>query len=368
MKYRKAGLVAFIAAVVFMLPLSASASWKIVHQKSSGLVGYHRYLMRNINDKKVHFVKVPKSYVHASGSTHTIKSTKGTKVSFTTKYLLPSPGRNKARWGNPQSIAISKGRLMYVVYCPTNLKNKGQIVRYNLNTLDKLGIRSSPKLLQSVYVKHKGKYSALQKRIQKAIKVGPMFTTGHGQSLAYNFKSGALYMWRDKEKSARVPTSMYGEIQHISPKSLRPDRMVRFKLSSGGMHLPGGHDLAFDKSGNAYFWTNPGAGGYVYKGKISAKHVSFRLTHQIIKHLPGTRIQSMGYNPVRKRLYLVSDGSIASFSASRLKGRGSLTNSNFNWSSLSPKRELEGLAFDKSGHGYLLSNRQPEVLESSHRY
>ncbi len=204
MKHRMAGLVACVAAVVFMLPLSASASWKIVHQKTSGLVGYHRSSMRKVNDSKVHFVKVPKSYVHATGSIHTIKSTKGTKVSFTTKYLLPSPGRNKARWGNPQSIAISKGRLMYVVYCPTNLKNKGQIVRYNLNTLDKLGIRSSPKLLQSVYVKHNGKYSALQKKIQKAIKVGPMFTTGHGQSLAYNFKSGALYMWRDKEKSARV--------------------------------------------------------------------------------------------------------------------------------------------------------------------
>lgn len=359
-------MVSFMSVLVglaLVRPLGAAAKWVIVHQASSGLV-VHRSSMRRVNNSRVHYVKVPKSYAHVkkTSATHEIKATKGKGVTFKTKYLLPFPGKNGQRWGNPQSIAISKSNYMYIVYCPTNVKNRGRIVRFNMALLAKLGVDKSPKRLQSAYVKHHGRYSASQKQIQKAIKVGPTFTTGHGQSLAYNYKTKALYMWRDTEKSARVPTSMWGVIQHISSKSLRPDRAVRFRLASRGMRVPGGHTLAFDKSGNAYFWSNPGVGGYVYKGKISAHHVKFRLTSQILRHIPGTRIQSMGYNPVRHRLYMVSDGSIASFPTKRLNGRGSLTNGSFEWSGLSPKRELEGLAYDSAGHGYLLTNHNPEVL------
>ncbi len=83
------------------------------------------------------------------------------------------------------------------------------------------------------------------------------------------------------------------------------------------------------------------------RATLAKKHVTFRLTRQILKHIPGTRIQSMGYNPVRKRLYLISDGSIASFSSAKLKGRGHLTNRSFDYSAFTPKREFEGLAMIK---------------------
>lgn len=369
MKRVMIGLVSLLACLALGQPVGAAASVKVYHQRSSALT-YHRSWMRKVHDTKVRYVKVPKSYAHmkTKSKVNTVKSIAGTKVTFKTRLFLPLPGKNGQRWGNPQSIAMSKSGYMYVVYCPTNVKNRGRIVRFNMKRLEQLGVYRNPKLLKSTYVKHAGKYSATQKNLQKAIKVGGMFDTGHGQSLAYNLKSHALYMWRDNEKAARVPTTKTGYIQHISTSSLKPDRAISFHLSTRGMSVPGGHTLAFDKHGNAYFWSNPGFGGYVYKGKISAHHVKFRLTSQILSKIPGTRIQSMGYNAKNGRLYLVSDDSIASFPAKRLNGRGSLTNGSFKWSGLSPKREMEGLTFDASGHGYLLCNHNPEVLMSTHVY
>ncbi|WP_225417547.1 hypothetical protein [Lentilactobacillus kosonis] len=161
-----------------------------------------------------------------------------------------------------------------------------------------------------------------------------------------------------------MPTSQWGYMLHINGHKLQPDKMIRFRLRAKHFSVPGGHTLTFDQTGNAYFWSNPGFGGYVYKGKISKRTVKFRLTHQILRHIPGTRIQSMGYNQVRKRLLLISDGSIASFSANRLKGHGSLTNHNFEWTKFKPIREFEGVAYDGSSHGNLLVNHCPEVLQA----
>ncbi|MTV81401.1 hypothetical protein GM612_01870 [Lactobacillus sp. CRM56-3] len=257
---------------------------------------------------------------------------------------------------------------MYIVYCPTKLKNRGRIVRFNMKRLEQLGVTQKPTELRQAYVKHHGKYSLLQRNIQQAIKAGGLFDTGHGQSLAYNLKNHGLYMWRDNERAPRVPVSSTGYIQHISAKTLQPTWAISFHLRSHGALIYGGHTLTFDKYGSAYFWDNPGDGANIFKGKISPHHVVFRRTNQILRRMPGTRLQSMGYNPKRARLYLVSDDSIASFPAKRLNGHGSLSNGSFEWSGLTPKRETEGLAYDASGHGYLLSNHHPEVLVSTTVY
>lgn len=158
--------------------------------KVIGLSDYHRSRMRVVNDRKVQYKKVPKRYAHMSKSStiHEIKATQGRRATFKTRYLLPNPGKNGQRWGNPQSIAISKNRIMSVVYCPTNLKNKGRIVQFDLNRLDQAGVIEDPASLQTVFVKHKGHYSQDQKTLQHAIKVGPLFTTGHGQSLAITLR------------------------------------------------------------------------------------------------------------------------------------------------------------------------------------
>lgn len=348
----------------------ANAKFIIYHQRSSGLI-YHRHNMRFLNNRKVHYIHVPKHYHHVkqASNPHSIKATTGRNVSFATRYILPSPGKNGQHWGNPQSIAMTGKKYMYIVYCPTNLHNKGRIVRFNTQRLDQLGARLFPKEVRDAYVKHHGKYNPMQKEIQAAIKVGPLFVTGHGQSLAYNWKNHGMYMWRDKERAPRVPINYWGYIQHINLKKLRPDHAIRFRLSSHGLSVPGGHNLTFDRAGNAYFWTNPGWCAYLFKGKIHHRSVKFRLTKQKLRHQPGTRIQSMAYNPARKRLLLISDASVASFPKDRLDGQGHLTNSCFEWNEFGPKREFEGIAYDgHSGLANLLVNHVPEVLISNRSF
>ncbi len=347
-----------------------NAKLVIYHQRSSGLI-YDQHNMRYLNDSKVHYVRVPKHYTHvkAGYKRHKIKATRGKKVIFKTRYLLPFPGKNGQHWGNPQSIAMTGKKYMYIVYCPTTLHNRGRLVRFNTRKLDSLGVRLHPTELRDAYVKKKGHYSHIQKQLHRAIKVGPLFITGHGQSLAYNWKNHGMYMWRDKEKAPRVPVNHWAYIQHINLKKLRPDHVIRFRLSSHGLHVPCGHNLTFDKSGHAYFWSFPGWCAYIYKGVIHHRSVKFRLTKQKLRHLPGTRIQSMAYNPLRKRLLMISDDSIASFPRNRLLGRGHLTNHCFQWSRFSPRREFEGIAYNgKSGIANLLVNHVPEVMSSNHAY
>lgn len=362
------GLMSFMTCSVLGQSVTADASVKVYQQRSTALIN-HPSSIRTLNNSKVKYVKVPKGFTHMKSNNHTneMRAISGKGVTFKTRFLLPDPGKDNQPWGNPQSIAVSKSGYMYIVYCPTSLHNEGRIVRYDMKRLIQLGVEKDPKLLQSTYVKHDGQYSDKQKEVQRAIKVGGLFDTGHGQSLAYNLKTHALYMWRDNETKSGAPTSMAGYIQHISASSLKPDRAISFHLVSHG-YIHGGHTLTFDKYGNAYFWSNPGNGANIYKGRVSTSHVIFRRTDQVLRHLPGTHVQSMGYSTKRGRLYLISDDSIASFPAKQLNGHGSLKNSSFEWSELTPKRETEGLTFDGSGHGYLLVNHDPEVLLSTGVY
>jgi len=95
--------------------------------------------------------------------------------------------------------------------------------------------------------------------------------------------------------------------------------------------------------------------------------VKFRLTHQVLQHGPGTRVQSMGYNPRTGKLYLVSDDSIAKLPAKKLNGKGHLTKGNVTWNKFASRREFEGLAFTHNGQAYLLSNHNPEILAGNQR-
>lgn len=355
MKRLRIGLVILVGLVLGMLSGISAQAYHVVHQRSSALsVGR----LRVVNDRAVHYVGVPKKYQHARypHGINRINSTRGSRVNFTTKYLLPYPGYRHQAWGNPQSMTTD-GRYLYVIYCPTAWKNRGRLVRYDLRALE--SSHATPRDVQRAYVSNGQKARV----IRRAIKVGPVFVTGHGQSLAYNWKDHHLYMWCDKESAPRVPANQYGYISQISNTQLKPTHKIRFRLKQGKFAVPGGHVLTFDKYGNAYFWTRPSARRvYIYKGRVSAKRVKFRLTHQVLRNGPGTRVQSMAYNPRTGKLYLVADGSIANLPAKKLNGQGHLTSSNVKWNRFSPQRELEGLTFTRNGRAYLLSNHNPEVL------
>lgn len=316
---------------------------------------------RPLDDQQVHFVPVPSHYAQAANphGINTIASNRGAAVKFTTKYLLPTPGYRHEAWGDPQSMTVV-GRYLYILYCPTAWHNRGRIVRYDMEKLSSLG--ATPQQLQRVYTTAANQ-SAKERQLRTAIKVGPVFVTGHGQSLAFDWKTHQLYMWCDRESAPRIPINQYGYLQQVSAATLSPVHRIRFRLRAGDFSVPGGHVLAFDRQGRAYFWSRPDAGGaYIYQGKIRRDHVDFRLTSQELTHAPGTCVQSMAFNPQNDRLYLVADESIASLPVAKLAGRGHLTSHDVTWTHFASKREFEGLSFGQDGRAYLLSNHQPEVL------
>ena len=316
---------------------------------------------RTLDDTQVHFVTVPSQYAQAANphGINTIASDQGSAVTFTTKYLLPIPGYHHQAWGDPQSMTVV-GHNLYVVYCPTTWHNRGRIVRFNLAKLASL--KATPRQIQAVYTRAANS-SASERKIRTAITVGPAFVTGHGQSLAYNWKTHQLYMWCDRESAPRIPINQYGYLQQMSATTLKPVQRIRFRLRSGDFAVPGGHVLAFDHQGRAYFWTRPASGGVdIYQGRIRGHHVHFRLTDQNLAYGPGTCVQSMAFNPHNDRLYLVADDSIASLPVAKLAGRGHLTSRDVTWTHFASEREFEGLSFSKDGQAYLLSNHQPEVL------
>lgn len=352
------GLAVLVAISLGMGGNVTAQAYSTYHQKSAALRVGH---LRSLNNSHVHYVKAPKNYRHAKHThgVNTIKHSKGSAITFKTKYLLPLPGYRKQAWGNPQSLTTN-GRYMYVLYCPTAWHNRGRIVRYDMKKLNKLKL--TPAQLQSAYTQ-RGKE---QRASHAAIKVGKPFETGHGQSLAYNWKNKHLYMWCDREKSAAKPVNQYGYIKQIKAKTLTPRYQIRFRLKHKHFAVPGGHVLAFDKRGRAYFWSRPTTHhAYIYQGTLSRHHVKFRLTHQVLRHGPGTHVQSMGYNPHTNRLYLVADDSIASLPVSKLAGKGHLTKSSVKWTKFASKREFEGLAFTRSGRAYLLANHNPEILRGN---
>lgn len=334
----------------------AHAAATTVKQTSAALVTSKR--MTTLNDRQVHYVPVPSSYADATHpqGVNTIASDRGSAVTFKTKYLLPIPGYRHQAWGDPQSSAVV-GHYLYVVYCPTAWHNRGRIVRFNLQTLADL--KATPRQLQMVYT-NAAAQSAQEMMIRSAIKVGPAFTTGHGQSLAYDWHNHQFYMWCDRESAPRVNMSQYGVLQQINATSLQPVHRIQFRLKAKHFAVPGGHVLAFDKAGHAYFWTRPRANEvYIYQGNIHRNHVSFRLTKQILAHGPGTCVQSMAYNPNNGRLYLVADDSIASLPAKKIEH---LSSGDVKWTGFASHREFEGLTFGNDGQAYLMSNHQPEIL------
>ncbi|WP_268912879.1 hypothetical protein [Lentilactobacillus sp. SPB1-3] len=325
-------------------------------QNSNALHQYTAASLRTVNDSQVKFVKANGDYSFSSnpsGST-TINSVSGTKWALKTKYLLPNTrlalGKANYDMTNPQSAATN-GKYLFVVYAPHQLNGKGFIVRYDRSKLASMGFEKSQ--------------NAPLAKNSAAIKVGPLFQVGHGQSLAYDKKHHSLWMWRD---SANMTATRWSTIQNISTTSLKPKKAIKFYMNNHGANVPSGHDLTFDTTGHAYWWTTSSGQVKIYRGVISGNHISVTLTKQLLTHQPGTHQQSIGYNSRNGRLYLVSDDSIVSLPARQLNGRGSLTHNSFKYTKFNSGREFESLFYDGSGHGMLLSNRNPEILASTTMY
>ena len=351
-----------ISSGIIIGGLAAFASFGIAEaatyvQKSNAIHQYSSASLRTVNNSKVKFVKANSNYDWSKNPTgsETISSASGTKWSLKTKYLLPTThaarGNGKYDVTNPQSAATN-GKYLFVAYAPHQLNGMGFVVRYDRAKLASMGFVKAQAGLDT-------------KTPASGIKVGPMFKVGHGQSLAYDKKHHSLWMWKD---STSMKPTKWSTIQRISATSLKPNKAIKIHMSNHGANVPAGHNLTFDTTGHAYWWGISGGKVKIYKATISGNHISVTLTKQLLAHQTGTHQQSMGYNPKNGRLYLVSDDSIASLPANRLNGRGSLTNGSFKYTRFKSGREFESFFYDASGHGMLLSNRNPEVLMSTSRY
>ena len=325
--------ISLTAAFVFCLE-PAHAAPVVYNQKGNALKDYNAGKYKVVKNKKL----TRKRYRYAENSGPVLRSIKGTSAVFT-RYdaglkrngvIDPPYGVSKS---TPQSMAVSPdGQIAYLmcVYKGAASKEnswKGYVVKYSIPQ-------------------------------KKVLKKGPVFTTGHGQAMAMNPKNGQLWF-------IGAPKKVKTNLQQIDTNTLLPVKRINFKLKST---VPMGNNLAFDKKGNVYFYTRSNGGWApkhclkIYKGKIKARSVSFKLIMQGIKNPPGQIGQSLGYNPRFNRLYFVDDGEIISVPVSKL---GKLKKKHVRTTVFSGAREFESITFDRAGRGYFLTNRPYEIMKVS---
>ena len=298
------------------------------------------------------------------GEKNTIETKDGNQnYSFNTEYFLPMYWKNNAPWNNCQSIVIN-GDYMYVLV--SNPPNEGFIVRYDLKILNKHKINKSGKNIDNlrklgVKIANKSKLTKKEKELKKAIKVGPVFETGHGQSLSYNPKTKTLWMWQDS-----IPYTNKLKLMEINMDKLDVKSIYKFSAKLNNTNIKGINNLAFDNEGNFYFDKKnklPSKADRIFTGKISDNGIDIKLI-AIIKQHPGMFAQSLTINPVSNQMYLVSDGAFYTLPLDKLKA-GNLNKSDLKYSIFDTKREFEGIGFDNNGTEYLLTLRGSEVLKST---
>lgn len=332
----------------------ANATLRVQH--SNALVQYPSSSLRTLNNRNVHFVKAPLNYAWSKNpnGVDTLKSVSGVKWAFRTKYLLPvthtALGKSIYDMTNPQAAVVT-GNYLFVLYAPHNTIGKGFIVRYDLNKLNQMSLGSVQ--------------AALGARPATGMRVGPQFTVGHGQSLAYDQKHHSLWMWRDR---ADMKPTTRATIQKISPSKLKPEKIIQFSMNHHGANVPAGHNLTFDHSGHAYWWETSNNKVKLYRGIFGEHSVKVSLTKQLLRKRTGTHEQTIGYNAHNGRLYLVSDDSVQTLPARKTYGNGHLKPSDIKYTRFHSGREFEGLTFDHTGHAMLLTNRNPELMRSTSRY
>lgn len=329
---------------------------------------------------KNYFVTAPSTYGVAPSypafekTANTIKYKAGNgKTSFKTDIYLPSTFKTTGDLGNAQS-EVFDGSTLYVMNETKNTTtDQGFVVKYNLTKLRALAKSSADlsilKRAASNQINRKT-LTSNQKAALKCVTIGPTFTTGHGQAMALNPKTGKL--WFIGTSGTSTETS---NIQELNKTTLLPDKKINFKMGQN-QHAP--INLTFDSEGNFYAFTDNTASFAVknsvkiYKGVINSNNtVQINLVMQGLQYAAGTHAQSIGFNTVNQRLYLVSDGSLISVPVAKL---GSLSASDvraetFQTSNTQGKaiatREFEGLTFDGTGVGYLLTNKGVEIMKAT---
>lgn len=357
------------SALVGLSLTSTQANAKTYTQRGYGLTPYRS--VKSVNNAN-HFVSHSGAYTSSpnyyalntfQNQPTVYKSNGGNKsATFKTAFFLPVSYQRSGQFGNPQSIAMSKnGDEAYIMYTLTGGSNTGFVVHYDLNKLrSTLGASSNSMdvIRRASNAFAKNKLTPQYKSVLAAIKVGPTFNTGHGQSMALNPKTNQLWFVQTPGTSGG-----YATVQRLSKTSLKPDTTLKFRLRSGRNNVTMGENLTFDAKGKAYF-SSLVAGSKamrIYQGSINTKQTKFKLVQQL-KYRPGTINQSVGYSSKSNRLFLISDDAITSVPVSKL---GRLKAKDVHATTFASGREFEAVVFNNDGTGYLLTNKGPELLQTN---
>jgi hypothetical protein len=384
MKTKRTTIVAaLLAALLVFTLLPGTASAAATTKQGNVMVSWPK--LTNLNNKlygpdlKGKYAWSPGYYFRGENKPNTIKTKKGETYTFKTRYYLPvysMLGDKKTPWSSIQSAMIVDDYLYTVIKDPTRKETYGRIIRYDMAKIDALGAANDPSFLRENFesIGIKDPKSEFEIALNDAIKIGPMFEMGHGQSLSYNWKTKEIWMWKDMSMKAAYYSKHPCILQRINAETLEPDAYLQFKMQTGnGTVVASGHNLTFDTSGNFYFFavtqtgTYPKGSAKLYKGQLrkgSKFKVKINIVSQLINKGPGPVGQTIYYNQKDKRLYLGSDASFLSIPANKIdkNGKSKIKKSELKATLLNTKRELESLTADSDGKLYLFSNRGPEIL------
>lgn len=344
-----------LALLLFVLMgVNANANVKTYHQKGYAMVGgYATHYVKNKNYAYIPLYDYGSSVGYYENRTYQTESFTmlGSRGNFhrnaISSYYLPVTYNWSGDLGNAQSVVISKsGQYAYIMYPGANTT----IVRYDLWKLQSLGVTTNNMAGLRLGVKRR------DPQILSAIKFGPKFDAGHGQSLALNPKTNMLWYIK-MDVVTNKPT-----LVEVSPNTLKPVKQIKFNFSR---NYSINNELAIDKRGNFYTYVKYRMHGksagrvVIFKGQVKKNYVIFRAIRQGLENGPGFQTQGMGYNPVSNRLYLVSDGVISSIPVNRLS---KLRPKDVRTTKFKTNLEFEGIAFNRAGLGYILTIRGTQLF------
>lgn len=294
--------------------------------------------------------QTPSTLTHAAGYRD--------HYNFKTALYLPMAIRGRDLH-DPQSATFSKDNRYLFVLCVDGAEvsdqyQSGCVVRYDWAKLMRLGAGRTGRmamLRKAALDATLGRTTKFDREVLACVKVGPIFDTGHAQSLSLDPATNQLWFIQGG-----------GVLKRLDPNTLLPNATVRATSRVGNV-------LAFDDQGNAYFWIHnenpdsklPLGAVLLYRGSVSPRGANFKVVPQGLATDPGYFAQSMGYSDATKRLYLVSDDSITSVPIASL---GHLKADQVGENTFAAHREFEGLFFmHNATNGYLLTNRGTEVMQ-----
>jgi len=374
--------IVLLAIIGFFLAILATVSPSFAGVTNLGNIGADSENAITINNNVPKSAVKPKNYAISpqysktkgfETKKNTIRTKGGNKnYTFKTEYFLPvsgkkvpNTGRYHEYWYNCQSIVI-EGKYMYILTTHGYNVKKGFIVRYDMDMLNKYKLNKGKNLNRlrklGADLRDGENLTKTQQRIRKAIKIGPVFNTGHGQSLAYNKKTKSLWMWQDDKWLS--PTL---KLMKINMKTLKPSSMFRFSVSHNNKKINRVRNLVFDKNGDFYFHQliPKSRQDRIFKGKFVNNKIEIKLL-ATVKNRPGWYAQAFSLNQVTNRLYMAFDGVFYSIPVAKLDNY-TLKKKDFRYTILNTKRETQGMCFDEQGNTYLLLIRGTEVLKSTNK-